>query len=186
MTTPDSAPCGYALALLPLLPGSVPLPTRAGLRGQDRVKVASGVSLRGALPARREKHRLALIVETGPARSPCTLPRRVHWQGVVVATVETLKVVKDDPTSKAWRRPGCRLCAGGPHLRAALAAMTHKTDRNDARGIAQVLRTGWFKAVHVKTAWSQERRTLLTARKRMLEQPSTSRTRSEACSRVRV
>ena len=48
--------------------------------------------------------------------------------------------------------------------------MTHKTDRNDARGIAQVLRTGWFKAVHVETAWSQERRTLLTARKRMLEQ----------------
>lgn len=62
------------------------------------------------------------------------------------------------------------VCLEVRHLRAALAAMTHKTDRNDARGIAQVLRTGWFKAVHVKTAWSQERRTLLTARKRMLEQ----------------
>jgi transposase len=60
------------------------------------------------------------------------------------------------------------VCLEVRHLRAALAAMTHKTDRNDARGIAQVLRTGWFKAVHVKTAWSQERRTLLTARKRML------------------
>ena len=31
MTTPDSAPCGYALALLPLLSGSVPLPIRVGL-----------------------------------------------------------------------------------------------------------------------------------------------------------
>jgi transposase len=62
------------------------------------------------------------------------------------------------------------VCLEVRHLRAVLAAMTHKTDRNDARGIAQVLRTGWFKAVHVKTAWSQERRTLLTARKRMLEQ----------------
>ena len=62
------------------------------------------------------------------------------------------------------------VCLEVRHLRAALAAMTHKTDRNDARGIAQVLRTGWFKAVHVKTAWSQERRTLLTARKTMLEQ----------------
>ena len=83
----------------------------------------------------------------------------------------------------ASRRARCRLavrrlgggraavvCLEVRHLRAALAAMTHKTDRNDARGIAQVLRTGWFKAVHVKTAWSQERRTLLTARKRMLEQ----------------
>ncbi len=62
------------------------------------------------------------------------------------------------------------VCLEVRHLRAALAAMTHKTDRNDARGIAQVLRTGWFKAVHVKTTWSQERRTLLMARKTMLEQ----------------
>jgi transposase len=61
------------------------------------------------------------------------------------------------------------VCLEVRHLRAVLAAMTHKTDRNDARGIAQVLRTGWFKAVHVKTAWSQERRTLLIARKTMLE-----------------
>jgi hypothetical protein len=51
------------------------------------------------------------------------------------------------------------VCLEVRHLRAAFAAMTHKTDRNDARGIAQVLRTGWFKAVHVKTAWSQARRT---------------------------
>jgi transposase len=62
------------------------------------------------------------------------------------------------------------VCLKVRHLRAALAAMTHKIDRNGARGIAQVLRTGWFKAVHVRTAWSQERRTLLMARKRMLEQ----------------
>jgi transposase len=62
------------------------------------------------------------------------------------------------------------ICLEVRHLRAALAAMTHKTDRNDARGIAQILRTGWFKAVHVKSARSQERRTLLTARKTMLEQ----------------
>jgi transposase len=62
------------------------------------------------------------------------------------------------------------VCLEVRHLRAALAAMTHKTDRNDARGIAQVLRTGWFRPVHVKTARSQEQRTLLTARKTMLEQ----------------
>jgi transposase len=61
------------------------------------------------------------------------------------------------------------VCLEVRHLRAALAAMTHKTDRNDARGIAQVIRTGWFKAVHVKTGCSQERRTLLMARKTMLE-----------------
>ncbi len=50
-------------------------------------------------------------------------------------------------------------------LRAATKTMLVKTDRNDARAIAQVVRTGWFRAVHVKSALSQELRALLTARK---------------------
>ena len=62
------------------------------------------------------------------------------------------------------------VCLEVRHLRAALATTTHNTDRNDPRGIAQVLRTGWIKPVHVKTAWRRERRTVLTARQRMLEQ----------------
>ena len=37
------------------------------------------------------------------------------------------------------------------HVKAALNAMTVKTDRNDARGIAQLMRMGWFRPVHVKT-----------------------------------
>ena len=41
---------------------------------------------------------------------------------------------------------------------------THKTDRNDARGLAQLIRMGWFRPVHVKTAPAQEVRALLTAR----------------------
>jgi transposase len=40
----------------------------------------------------------------------------------------------------------------------------NKTDRNDARAIAQVVRSGWFKAVHVKSTESQELRVLLSAR----------------------
>jgi transposase len=50
-------------------------------------------------------------------------------------------------------------------LRAATKSMPVKTDRNDARAIAQVVRTGWFRAVHVKSELSQELRALLTARK---------------------
>jgi hypothetical protein len=30
---------------------------------------------------------------------------------------------------------------------------THKTDRNDARGLAHLARTGFFKPVHVKSLW---------------------------------
>jgi transposase len=53
------------------------------------------------------------------------------------------------------------------HVKAALSAMTVKTDRRDARGIAQLLRLGWYLPVHAKSASSQEVRALLTARKLM-------------------
>lgn len=51
------------------------------------------------------------------------------------------------------------------HVAAAISAMAVKTDRNDARGIAQMLRLGWFKPVHAKSAGAQEIRALLAARK---------------------
>jgi transposase len=44
------------------------------------------------------------------------------------------------------------------------ASQTNKSDRNDARGIAHMMRVGLFKNVHVKTLTSQKRRALLTAR----------------------
>lgn len=51
------------------------------------------------------------------------------------------------------------------HVRAAFKAMPVKSDRNDARGIAQLMRLGWFRPVHCKSLVAQEVRALLTARK---------------------
>ena len=51
------------------------------------------------------------------------------------------------------------------HVRDAFKAMPVKTDRNDARGIAQLMRLGWFRPVHCKSLPAQELRALLTARK---------------------
>ena len=51
------------------------------------------------------------------------------------------------------------------HVKAALSAMVVKTDRKDARGIAQLLRMGWFRPVHRKSAAAQEVRALLVGRK---------------------
>src|SRR6516162_10071853 len=51
------------------------------------------------------------------------------------------------------------------HVRDAFKAMPVKSDRNDARGIAQRLRLGWFRPVHCKSLPAQETRALLTARK---------------------
>ena len=53
------------------------------------------------------------------------------------------------------------------HVKAALSAMTVKTDRRDARGMAQLIRMGWFRPVHVKSPESQEVRALLVARKQL-------------------
>src|SRR5918998_2038861 len=53
------------------------------------------------------------------------------------------------------------------HAKAALSAMTVKTDRNDARGIAQLIRMGWFRPVHAKALPAQEVRALLSARKQL-------------------
>jgi transposase len=51
------------------------------------------------------------------------------------------------------------------HVKAALSAMIVKTDRKDARGIAQLLRMGWFRPVHCKSPAAQEVRALLVGRK---------------------
>ncbi|BDC45267.1 IS110 family transposase [Paraburkholderia terrae] len=50
-------------------------------------------------------------------------------------------------------------------VNAALSAMRNKTDRNDARGIARILRAGWYSRVHVKSIESHHIRALLSSRK---------------------
>jgi hypothetical protein len=50
------------------------------------------------------------------------------------------------------------------HVRDAFKPMPVKSDRNDARGIAQLMRLGWFRPVHCKSLAAQEVRALLTAR----------------------
>ncbi|ERP91232.1 hypothetical protein Q669_32040 [Labrenzia sp. C1B10] len=57
------------------------------------------------------------------------------------------------------------ICIETRHAKAFLKAQINKTDRNDARGIAQMMRVNLYRPVHVKTLTSQKRRALLTARK---------------------
>jgi transposase len=57
------------------------------------------------------------------------------------------------------------ICVETRHMRAVLRAQINKTDRNDARGIAQMMRVGLYRPVHVKTLRSQKLRMLLTHRK---------------------
>jgi transposase len=57
------------------------------------------------------------------------------------------------------------LTNNGPLQKAALSAMTVKTDRKDARGIAQLLRMGWYRPVHAKSSAAQDTRAVLVGRK---------------------
>ena len=61
------------------------------------------------------------------------------------------------------------ICIETRHTKAFLKAQVNKTDRNDARGIAQMMRVNLYRPVHVKTLTSQKRRALLTARKLLQE-----------------
>src|SRR5213079_3031329 len=57
------------------------------------------------------------------------------------------------------------LCVETRHMQAVLKAQINKADRNDARGIAQMMRVGLYRPVHVKTLRSQKLRMLRTQRK---------------------
>jgi len=60
-------------------------------------------------------------------------------------------------------------CMEARQVKAALSAMRNKTDKHDARGIAQLLRSGWYSQVHVKSMESHQTRMLLTSRKAILD-----------------
>jgi transposase len=60
------------------------------------------------------------------------------------------------------------ICIETRHAKAAMQAQQVKTDRNDARGLAHIMRTGWYKEVHVKSHDSQKLRILLRNRRSLL------------------
>lgn len=60
------------------------------------------------------------------------------------------------------------ICLECRNVKAGLSAMRNKTDRNDARGIAQLVRLGWFRQVHIKSEEAQRVRMLLVNRQQLL------------------
>jgi transposase len=60
------------------------------------------------------------------------------------------------------------VCLDARHARAALEMQINKTDQNDAEGLAQIVRTGWYRSVHVKSFDSHRARALLGARTQLI------------------
>ena len=108
------------------------------------------------------------------------LERKVEAEPDVISTVlrgfgQPLKRVglEAGPTS-SWLHSALRaagyqaICLECRHVKAGLSAMRNKTDRNDARGIAQLIRLGWFRQVHIKSEEAQRTRMLLVNRQQLL------------------
>jgi len=62
------------------------------------------------------------------------------------------------------------ICIETRQANAAMKMMPNKTDRNDARALAQIMRTGWYRQVHVKSRQSRLWRSLLVARRTVLNE----------------
>jgi transposase len=60
------------------------------------------------------------------------------------------------------------VCMDARHAHAALSVRPSKTDRSDARGLAEMVRMGWYRAVPIKSLEAHERRALLAARHRLV------------------
>ena len=60
------------------------------------------------------------------------------------------------------------MCLDARRVKTALQMRLNKTDQNDAEGLAQGVRTGWYRAVHVKTLGSHRARSLLGARAQLV------------------
>ena len=61
------------------------------------------------------------------------------------------------------------ICVETRHMQAVLKAQINKTDRNDARGIAQMMRAGLYRPVHVKTLRSQKYWRMLLTHRQLLQ-----------------
>jgi transposase len=110
-----------------------------------------------------------IVRETKIASEPDALVTWLKGLGFAVVRVG----LEAGPLSQ-WLHAGLTQAGFAPvlletrHVKAALSAMTVKTDRKDARGIAQLVRMGWYRPVHVKALGAQEVRALLVARKQLL------------------
>src|SRR4029079_5437531 len=69
---------------------------------------------------------------------------------------------------ETWRFYLPVFCIDARHAHAALSARMNKSDQNDAKGLAELVRVGWYREVKVKSEESQKIRAILVARSRLV------------------
>ncbi len=133
------------------------------------------------------------------ATQVCVVGRdgRIRWQGKVPTDPDALarSIRRRAPGASlvglemgamaGWLWRGMRshglpvYCIDARHAHAALSVRMNKTDRHGAQGIAELMRTGWYRPVEPRSEASQGLRMLLSARARLV------RMRADAQNQVR-
>jgi transposase len=126
----------------------------------------------GALDVSMEQTAICVIDETG--RKVCegkvvTCPHAIaSWLGERSVAVRKLGMETGPLAVWLWNELSAQglpiVCLDARHANAALSMMPNKTDRHDAAGLAQIVRTGWYKQVHIKSHGAYVVRALLAAR----------------------
>ena len=109
---------------------------------------------------------------------------RVLWQGKCASTPEAIAATLSSKAPEAERMESGLLsiwlchgltalglpvvCLDARHAKAALKLQLNKSDANDARGLAQIVRTGWYREVAVKGLDGQLVRSMITARAQLV------------------
>ena len=110
------------------------------------------------------------VFEGKVASEPAAIARLIRKRAPDLARVG----LESGPTS-VWLTHALKaeglpvVCLDARHAQAVLSVRPNKTDRGDARGLAEMVRVGWFKAVQVKSLASHERKTLLIVRHQLVD-----------------
>ena len=120
---------------------------------------------------------LCIVDEQGRRlwRGACiTDPGAIAARVVRHAGIVDVKVGVETGSMTPWLVHGLRSagleveCLDARSVKAALQMRLNKTDENDAEGLAQVMRTGWYRPVHVKSFDAHRARALLGARAQLV------------------
>jgi transposase len=116
---------------------------------------------------------------------------KIVWRGQVESTPETIasavkqhaphavRIGLESGQLSNWLFHGLKeaglpvICVDARHAKAALSLKVNKTDANDALGLAQIMRVGWYREVTVKGLDCQAVRALLVARGQIVSQITT-------------
>ena len=111
-----------------------------------------------------------IVCERSVASDAASLSCYLKEQGLAYERLGIESGQLSIPLCKGLRERGlAAVCVDARHMAAALSARVNKNDRNDARGIAQMMRAGLYKEVKIKSDESCELKVLLGSRRQLVE-----------------